>query len=98
MIDVEHAMVMKELHEIASGKPLHLLWTGRPNRRTHRNEVVFDKFPRILLCRDIVAEGGVWVLVFQHGWSRAVKAKNVADHAMKRGAQQVAALSEQGVQ
>ena len=96
-VDGQHAVVVKELHEIPRRKRQHARRIGGPDRRTHRYQVVVDELRRILAGGKIITQTN-FVRGLQQLRRYMVKAQNIANHAMKRRPQQIAPLCEQGVQ
>jgi len=97
VVDREHAVILKKLHEIAGGELPHVVVACRPNRRPNRYDVLVHEFLRITVALKILAERRTWLMLIEQGHRLPIEPENVADHAIKRGTKQILSLGKECV-
>ncbi len=93
----EHAVVMQEADEELRGEAEHALGIGRPDRGTHRDQVVLDEAAAVLVRRQVIAQRHPRRVLREQRGCLAVEAQDFQHHAVEGRPQQVAALREQPV-
>ena len=98
VLALEETVVVEEADKAACRELVHPGRVGGPYGGAHRDDVVAHEFVAIAVVCQIGAEGGAAVMAFEHLAGFAVETKDIAQHAVERGAQQVAPLREKVIE
>src|SRR5579871_1760439 len=97
-IDGQHAVVVQKSYEEAGGELPHAHPIGRPDRRSHRHDVMLDEPATVTFALQVFPQGNLALLfLIQETEGLAIEASDVGEHSPEARPQQVPPLREQAI-